>query len=123
MYAAHLRRYHGEPVGGTAELENDRVSLRNDDLAVDRATSFLRTRPPVGEEGEEVSGTHTAVAVERSKKPPAGEGRGCGVVAGVGCGRPTSSPPRRRWWSTYLVAESHPAAPLAGTPYPRGHKC
>ncbi len=38
----------------TAELENDRVSLRHDDLAVDKAASFLRTRPPVGEEGEEV---------------------------------------------------------------------
>ena len=28
-----------------------------------------RTRPPVGEEGEEVTVTHTAVAVERSKNP------------------------------------------------------
>ncbi len=34
-------------------MENDRVSLRYDDLAVDRAVSVLRTRPPVGEEGEE----------------------------------------------------------------------
>ena len=53
MYAAHLRSYQGEPVDETAELENDRVSLRTDDLAVDRAASFLRTRPPVGEEGDQ----------------------------------------------------------------------
>ena len=50
----HPTRYQGEPVGRTAELENDRISLRDDDLAVDRAASFLRTRPPVDEEGEEV---------------------------------------------------------------------
>ncbi len=34
MYAAHLRRYQGEAVCETAELENNRVSWRNDDLAV-----------------------------------------------------------------------------------------
>ena len=45
-------RYQAGLVGERAKLENDRVSLRDDDLAVDRATSFLRTRPPVGEEGE-----------------------------------------------------------------------
>ncbi len=33
--------------------------------------SRLRTRLPVGEEGEEVGCTHIPVAVERSKKPPA----------------------------------------------------
>ena len=40
-------------MGERAELENDRVSLRTDDLAVlvDRIASFLRTRPPVDEEG------------------------------------------------------------------------
>ncbi len=60
----HLRRYQGERVSGTAELENDRVSLRYDDLAVDRAASFLRTRPPVGEEGEEVACADVAITVE-----------------------------------------------------------
>ena len=34
MYAAHLRRYQGERVGERDELENDRVSSCNDDLAV-----------------------------------------------------------------------------------------
>ena len=61
MHAAHLRRYQGEPVGERVELENDRISLRDDDLAVDRAASFLRTRPPVGEEGEEVGCADGAV--------------------------------------------------------------
>ncbi len=51
-------------MGGRAELENDRVSLRNAGLAVDRAASFLRTRHPVGEEGEEVGDANLAVAVE-----------------------------------------------------------
>ncbi len=41
----------------------------------------LRTRPPVGEEGEEGAGTHTAVTVERSKKPPAMKAGGVIVVA------------------------------------------
>ena len=36
--------------------------MRNDDLAVDRAASFLRTRPPVGEEGEEVGCADVAEA-------------------------------------------------------------
>ena len=67
LQAAHPTRYQGEPVGETAELENYRVSLRNDDLAVDRAASFLRKRPPVGEEGEEIRCSD--VAVERSKNP------------------------------------------------------
>ncbi len=53
-------------MGGTAEFENDRVSLRNDDLAVDRAASFLRTRPPVGEEGEEVGDADGAVDVSQT---------------------------------------------------------
>ena len=51
-------------MGGRAELENDRAPWRNADLAVDRAASFLRTRPPVGEEGEEVGWDYVAVAVE-----------------------------------------------------------
>ncbi len=42
-----------------------------------RRPALLRTRPPVGEEGEEIGGADCAVAAERSKKPPAGEGRGC----------------------------------------------
>ncbi len=45
-------------------MDNDRVSFRNDDLTVDRAASVLRTRPPVGEEGEEVGCADGAVAVE-----------------------------------------------------------
>ena len=60
----HPTRYQGEPVGRTAELENDRISLRDDDLAVDRAASFLRTRPPVGEESEEVGCADGAIPVE-----------------------------------------------------------
>ena len=67
MYAAHLRRYQGESVGERAELENDRVSLRDDDLAVDRAASlFLRTRPPVGEEGEEIGRADGVLVGEKS---------------------------------------------------------
>ena len=64
LQAAHPTRYQGEPVGGRVELENDRVSLNNDDLAVDRAASFLRTRPPVDEQGEQVGRADGAVAVE-----------------------------------------------------------
>ncbi len=64
LHAARLRRYQAEPVGGTAELENDRVSWRNDDLAVDRTASVLRTRPPVDEEGEEIGCADVAVFVE-----------------------------------------------------------
>ncbi len=69
-------------MGERAALENDRGSLRNDDLAVDRAASFLRTRPPVDEEGEEVGCADGAVVVERSKKPrPVQAG---GVMVGTG---------------------------------------
>ena len=49
-------------------------------LGMYELTTVLRTRPPVGEEGEEVTVTHTAVAVERSKRPQADEDRG-----GDGC--------------------------------------
>ena len=38
--------------------------MHNDDLAVDRAASFLRTRPPVDEEGEQVGCADGAVVVE-----------------------------------------------------------
>ena len=38
---------------------------------------FLQTCPPIGEEGEKVGDADGGVAVERSKKPPAGHGRGC----------------------------------------------
>ncbi len=41
-------------------------------LGMYELTTVLRTRPPVG---EEVTVTHTAVAVERSKRPPADEDR------------------------------------------------
>lgn len=51
-------------MGERAELENDPVSLRNDDVAVDRAASWLQTRPPVGEHHEEVRHTDVAIVVE-----------------------------------------------------------
>ncbi len=46
-------------------------------LPADERCTSLRTRPPVGEEGEEVGDADIAGAVERSKKPPAGDGRRC----------------------------------------------
>ncbi|MEE9129327.1 MAG: hypothetical protein V3T84_04865 [Phycisphaerales bacterium] len=78
-YTPHLdlRRYQGEPVGERAELENGRVSLRNNDLAVDRVASLLRTRPPVDEEGEEVGCADVAIVIEIRRtaqvSPPGGE--------------------------------------------------
>ena len=65
-HTTRLRRYQGEPVDGRAELENDRVSLRNDDLAVlvDRAASFLRTRPPVAQQHEQILHVNAAAKVE-----------------------------------------------------------
>ncbi len=65
--AARLRRYQREPVGQTAELENDRVSLRNDDLAVDRAAFFLRTRPPVDEQPGRFARAGSAGVVQRHR--------------------------------------------------------
>ena len=56
--------YQGEPVGEIAELENDRVSLRNDDLAVDRAASFLRTRSPGAQQDEQILHADVVVTVE-----------------------------------------------------------
>ena len=40
-------------------------------------TMVLQTRPAVGGEGKKVGDADVDVAVERSKKPPTSEGRGC----------------------------------------------
>ena len=47
-------------------MENDRVSLRDDDLAVlvDRVASFLRTRPPVAQQEEQILHANVAAVVE-----------------------------------------------------------
>ena len=62
---------------GTAELENDRVSWSDGDLAVARAASFLRTRPPGTQQDEQILHANIAAVVEvgetvslRRARPP-----------------------------------------------------